>query len=190
MPLPIEQYALIGDCHTAALVGSDGSIDWMCVPRFDSGACFAALLGGPEHGRWRIGPSGKITAVHRKYREGTLILETEFETPEGRARLTDFMPAAGADFVASKLNAIASNPDVFAKTVFVLIYDENDGLFDHVTPPTAPAGTPGEYITASAKAEKASASGCRASSSRPGRWAATSATTPSTTPRSSGCSRR
>src|SRR5271156_2307848 len=66
----------------------------------------------------------------------------------------DFMPAAGADFVASKINAIASNPDVFAKTVFVLIYDENDGLFDHVTPPTAPAGTPGEYITASATTEK------------------------------------
>jgi GH15 family glucan-1,4-alpha-glucosidase len=98
MPLPIEQYALIGDCHTAALVGSDGSIDWLCVPRFDSGACFAALLGGPEHGRWRIGPSGKITAVQRRYREGTLILETEFETPEGRARLTDFMPASQTRF--------------------------------------------------------------------------------------------
>jgi GH15 family glucan-1,4-alpha-glucosidase len=94
MPLPIEQYALIGDCHTAALVGSDGSIDWLCFPRFDSGACFAALLGAPEHGRWRLGPSGKITAVRRKYREGTLILETEFETTEGRVRLTDFMPAS------------------------------------------------------------------------------------------------
>ena len=94
MPLPIEQYALIGDCHTAALVGSDGSIDWLCVPRFDSGACFAALLGTPEHGRWRIGPTGKVTAVRRKYREGTLILETEFETTEGRVRLTDFMPAS------------------------------------------------------------------------------------------------
>jgi GH15 family glucan-1,4-alpha-glucosidase len=94
MPLPIEQYALIGDCHTAALVGSDGSIDWLCFPRFDSGACFAALLGAPEHGRWRIAPSGKTTAVRRKYREGTLILETEFETAEGRVRLTDFMPAS------------------------------------------------------------------------------------------------
>ena len=94
MPLPIERYALIGDCHTAALVGSDGSIDWLCFPRFDSGACFAALLGAPEHGRWRIGPSGQTTAVRRKYREGTLILETEFETAEGRARLTDFMPAS------------------------------------------------------------------------------------------------
>jgi GH15 family glucan-1,4-alpha-glucosidase len=94
MPLPIEQYALIGDCHTAALVGSDGSIDWLCVPRFDSAACFAALLGAPEHGRWRIGPSGKTSGVRRKYREGTLILETEFETAEGCVRLTDFMPAS------------------------------------------------------------------------------------------------
>jgi GH15 family glucan-1,4-alpha-glucosidase len=98
MPLPIEQYAMIGDCHTAALVGSDGSLDWLCFPRFDSGACFAALLGGPEHGRWRIGPSGKITAVRRRYREGTLILETEFETAEGRVRLTDFMPASRTRF--------------------------------------------------------------------------------------------
>lgn len=94
MPLPIEQYALIGDCHTAALVGSDGSIDWLCVPRFDSGACFAALLGTPEHGRWRIGPSGKIMAVRRSYRNDTLILDTEFETAEGCVRITDFMPAS------------------------------------------------------------------------------------------------
>jgi GH15 family glucan-1,4-alpha-glucosidase len=98
MPLRIEDYALIGDCHTAALVGSDGSIDWLCVPRFDSGACFAALLGGPEHGRWRIGPSGKGTAVRRRYREGTLILETEFETDAGCVRLTDFMPASRTRF--------------------------------------------------------------------------------------------
>ena len=94
MPLPIEQYALIGDCHTAALVGSDGSIDWLCFPRFDSGACFAALLGGPEHGRWLIGPAAEVMAVRRSYRDATLILETELETKEGCVRLIDFMPAS------------------------------------------------------------------------------------------------
>jgi GH15 family glucan-1,4-alpha-glucosidase len=94
MPLPIEQYALIGDCHTAALVGSDGSIDWLCFPRFDSGACFAALLGRPEHGRWQIAPSGTIAAVRRSYRDGTLVLETDFDTAEGSVRLIDFMAAS------------------------------------------------------------------------------------------------
>ncbi len=94
MPLPIEQYALIGDCHTAALVGSDGSIDWLCLPSFDGGACFAALLGEPTHGRWLIGPAGKVLGTRRSYRNDTLILDTEFETPEGRVRITDFMPAS------------------------------------------------------------------------------------------------
>lgn len=92
MPLPIENYAMIGDCHTAALVGSDGSIDWLCFPRFDSGACFAGLLGGPEHGRWLLAPSGKITGVERRYRPGTLILETDFHTAEGSIRVIDLMP--------------------------------------------------------------------------------------------------
>ncbi|HEV2968461.1 MAG TPA: glycoside hydrolase family 15 protein [Pirellulales bacterium] len=92
MPLPIEDYALIGDLETAALVGKDGSIDWLCVPRFDSGACFAALLGTPEQGRWLIGPAGEVRRVRRRYRPGTLILETEFETDEGTATLIDFMP--------------------------------------------------------------------------------------------------
>jgi GH15 family glucan-1,4-alpha-glucosidase len=92
MPLPIENYALIGDCHTAALVGSDGSIDWLCFPSFDSGACFAALLGGPEHGRWLLAPSAQVSRVRRRYREGTLILETEYDTEEGSIRVIDFMP--------------------------------------------------------------------------------------------------
>ena len=92
MPLPIENYALIGDCHTAALVGRDGSIDWLCFPRFDSAACFAALLGGPEHGRWQIAPTQDIKSVRRRYRGETLILETDFETAQGSARLIDFMP--------------------------------------------------------------------------------------------------
>ena len=76
MPLPIEDYALIGDCHAAALVGRDGSIDWLCLPRFDSGACFAALLGDPGHGRWLLAPAAQALGVRRRYRDGTLILET------------------------------------------------------------------------------------------------------------------
>jgi GH15 family glucan-1,4-alpha-glucosidase len=92
MSLPIEQYALIGDCHTGALVGADGSIDWLCLPRFDSGACFAALLGGPEHGRWLLAPDGEVAGVTRRYRHGTLILETDFDTDAGRVRVIDFMP--------------------------------------------------------------------------------------------------
>jgi GH15 family glucan-1,4-alpha-glucosidase len=92
MPLPIEKYALVGDCHTAALVGSDGSIDWLCLPRFDSGACFAALLGGPEHGRWLLAPAAEPRCVQRRYRGDTLILETDFDTEEGSVRVIDFMP--------------------------------------------------------------------------------------------------
>lgn len=91
MPLPIEDYALIGDCHTAALVGRDGSIDWLCFPRFDSDACFAALLGDPGHGRWLIAPAAEVHNTRRKYRPGTLILETDFETDEGAVRIIDFM---------------------------------------------------------------------------------------------------
>jgi len=92
MSLRIEDYALIGNMQTAALVGIDGSIDWLCVPRFDSAACFAALLGGPEHGRWLIAPEGSVKAVRRNYRGDTLILETIFETNDGVVALIDFMP--------------------------------------------------------------------------------------------------
>jgi GH15 family glucan-1,4-alpha-glucosidase len=92
---PIEDYALIGDCETAALVSRSGSIDWLCFPRFDSPACFAALLGGPEHGRWLLAPAGEPRAVRRRYREGTLVLETEFETAEGVVAVIDCMPIRG-----------------------------------------------------------------------------------------------
>jgi GH15 family glucan-1,4-alpha-glucosidase len=88
--LTLEDYALIGDTHTAALVGRDGSIDWLCLPRFDSGACFAALLGGPQHGRWLLGPIEPVRA-RRRYRGDTLVLDTEHETREGAIRVTDFM---------------------------------------------------------------------------------------------------
>ncbi len=92
MSLRIEDYALIGDTHTAALVGRDGSLDWLCVPRFDSAACFAALLGSPDHGRWLIAPKGAAAATRRFYREGTLVLVQEWDTPSGTVRVTDFMP--------------------------------------------------------------------------------------------------
>ena len=91
----IEDYALVGDCETGALIGRDGSIDWLCWPRFDSGACFAALLGSREHGRWRIAPAGEILRTERRYRDDTLILETTFVTPTGEVMLVDFMPPEG-----------------------------------------------------------------------------------------------
>jgi GH15 family glucan-1,4-alpha-glucosidase len=100
MALRIEDYALIGDCKTAALIGCNGSIDWLCWPRFDSAASFAALLGTPENGRWLIAPKHPPLDVHRRYRPGTLVLETEFQTETGSATLVDFMsPADGADLV-------------------------------------------------------------------------------------------
>jgi GH15 family glucan-1,4-alpha-glucosidase len=83
---------MIGDTQTAALVADDGSIDWLCAPRFDSGACFAALLGNEDHGRWLLAPTAGGRAARRRYRDGTLVLETEFDTPEGSVRITDFMP--------------------------------------------------------------------------------------------------
>ena len=92
LPLAIEDYALIGDCVTAALVGRNGSIDWLCWPRFDSNACFAALLGTSEHGRWQIRPADPAPRVSRSYRDDTMVLETVFETADGRVALIDFMP--------------------------------------------------------------------------------------------------
>jgi|SRR5215203_5525376 len=92
MTVSIADYALIGDCETVALVSRDGSIDWLCWPRFDSDACFAALLGSPDNGRWRIAPKAEQFRASRRYRDDTLILETRFETEQGAARLIDFMP--------------------------------------------------------------------------------------------------
>jgi GH15 family glucan-1,4-alpha-glucosidase len=91
----IEDYGLIGDLQTAALVGRDGSIDWACFPRFDSGACFAALLGDSDHGRWLIAPRADAWTPARRYRESTLILETDWECETGKARVLDFMPPRG-----------------------------------------------------------------------------------------------
>jgi len=100
MALQIEEYALIGGCQTAALVGRDGSIDWLCWPRFDSAACFAALLGDTENGCWLMAPKGPLRGVRRRYRPGTLVLETEFCTEHGTAAIIDFMSSdGGADLV-------------------------------------------------------------------------------------------
>jgi GH15 family glucan-1,4-alpha-glucosidase len=91
----IEDYGLIGDCQTAALVGRDGSIDWLCWPAFDSDACFAGLLGTHRHGRWLIEPAEQVTKSSRRYWDNTLILETRFETANGVVALIDFMPPRG-----------------------------------------------------------------------------------------------
>src|SRR5690349_10915387 len=93
----IEDYALLSDLQTAALVGRTGSVDWLTFPRFDSSSCFGALLGGREHGRWLIAPKDSGPATTRRYRDDTLILESEWETPEGRVRVIDFMPPRGSD---------------------------------------------------------------------------------------------
>jgi GH15 family glucan-1,4-alpha-glucosidase len=92
MPSRIEDYALIGDCHTAGLIARNGSIDWLCFPRFDGGACFASLVGTDEHGHWQITPAAKPERIERRYREDTLVLETEYQTADGAVTLIDCMP--------------------------------------------------------------------------------------------------
>ena len=91
----IEDYGFIGDLQSAALVGRDGSVDWLCLPRFDSASCLSSLLGDERHGRWLLAPAGDVRASARRYRPGTLVLESEFETPEGAVRVIDFMPRRG-----------------------------------------------------------------------------------------------
>src|ERR1041384_5263204 len=93
--MKIEDYAFLSDTQTGALVGRDGSVDWLCFPRFDSGACFAALLGDRKNGRWAFTPNEENTATPRRYSDGTPSLETEIETANGAIRLTDFMPPRG-----------------------------------------------------------------------------------------------
>lgn len=98
-PLPLEDYALIGDLRSAALVGRDGAIDWLCLPRFDQPACLTALLGGPRHGTWSIAPEEEVIAVERRYRGDTLVLETVFTTADGEVALIDAMPTdLGSDW--------------------------------------------------------------------------------------------
>jgi GH15 family glucan-1,4-alpha-glucosidase len=93
--LRIEDYGLIGDMHTAALVSREGAVEWLCLPQFDSPSCFSSRLGDERHGRWLLAPAGTPGASSRRYRPGTLILETDFETSEGAVRVIDFMPRRG-----------------------------------------------------------------------------------------------
>src|SRR5918992_1626090 len=88
----LEEYGLIGDMQSAALVGRNGAVDWLCLPRFDSPSCLSALLGDETHGRWLLAPAVEVRASSRRYRPGTLILETDFDTPDGAVRMFDFMP--------------------------------------------------------------------------------------------------
>ena len=91
----IEDYGLVGDLRAAALVGRNGSVDWLCLPRFDSPSCFSALLGDERHGRWLLAPADEVLTTTRRYRPDTLILDTDFETADGVVRVTDFMPPRG-----------------------------------------------------------------------------------------------
>jgi len=123
----IEDYGLIGDLQTAALVGKDGSIDWACFPRFDSGACFGALLGTSDHGRWLIAPRGDAWSTDRRYRENTLVLETDWETESGRVRVIDFMPPRGkAPDIVRIVEGLAGKVEMSAE--LVIRYDYGSTL--------------------------------------------------------------
>jgi GH15 family glucan-1,4-alpha-glucosidase len=128
MALPIEDYAIVGDTQAAALVGRDGSIDWLCLPRFDSPACFAALLGDARNGRWRIAPAGGVKRVERRYREDTLVLETDFHTEDGAIRVVDCMPPRGeAPDVVRLVQGLAGRVEV--EMELILRFD-----YGHVVP--------------------------------------------------------
>lgn len=121
-PRRIEDYALVGDCETAALVGRDGSIDWLCWPRFDSGACFAALLGGPENGRWLIAPKSPTSEVTRRYLKGSLVLITTFKTTTGTVEVVDFMPPRdGIADLVRLVRGVSGRVDMH--TEFILRFD-------------------------------------------------------------------
>jgi GH15 family glucan-1,4-alpha-glucosidase len=119
---PLEDYALIGDCETTALVSRAGSIDWLCWPRFDSGACFAALLGTAEHGRWLVEAVAPPSRISRRYRPGTLILETAIETSDGAVTVIDFMPLRGRNSDVVRL-VRGDRGKVAMRTELVLRFD-------------------------------------------------------------------
>ena len=121
--MPIEDYAMIGDCHTAALISKQGSIDWLCVPHFDSPACFAGLLGTPDHGHWSISPAEPVLKITRRYRPGTLILETEFETRSGAVLLIDCMTRPSDDAPELIRIVVGKRGEVAMKLELVIRFD-------------------------------------------------------------------
>jgi GH15 family glucan-1,4-alpha-glucosidase len=143
--LLIEDNALIGDLHTCALVAKDGSVDFMCLPDFDSDACFASLLGTSANGRWKIAPAGRVREVHRRYRDNTLILETDFVTDDGAIRLVDFMPIrAGAPHLVRWVEGIRGAVRVgfelrprFSNGYTIPLVSQRDGAFAAVAGPDA-----------------------------------------------------
>ncbi len=123
MALPISDYALIGDTRTAALVGRDGSIDWLCVPRFDSGACFAALVGSERHGRWLIRPRDEVLDARRRYRGDTLVLETAMCTSTGEVTITDLMvPEAGHPTLVRQVTGVTGRVRMYTELVLRFDY--------------------------------------------------------------------
>jgi GH15 family glucan-1,4-alpha-glucosidase len=131
MPSLIEDYAVIGNCETMALVGRDGSVDWLCAPRFDSAACFAALLGEPRHGRWLIAPIGDVARVARHYRGDTLILETVFESADGAVCVIDFM--ARRDGVSDLLRVVRGMRGTLAMRTELIVRFEYGSVIPWVT---------------------------------------------------------
>jgi GH15 family glucan-1,4-alpha-glucosidase len=161
MSCRIEDYALIGDCRSAALVANNGSIDWLCWPRFDSHACLAALLGSRENGRWLIAPKDKTARVSRRYREQTLILETQFETDSGAVTLIDFMPPLSANpaiirLVVGERGSVALHLDLVLRfgygAIVPWVTRLEDGTLRAVAGPDmvllqTPVNTKGENLT-------------------------------------------
>jgi GH15 family glucan-1,4-alpha-glucosidase len=152
-PAPIEDYALIGDCTSAALVSRSGAIDWLCWPRFDSPACFAGLLGTPDHGSWRIAPAAPEMRVRRQYLDGSLVLQTEFATAAGEVALTDFMPVGNHGSAVVRLvegrrgqvdmrMALALRFDYGASVPWVTRLPDDSGLMAIAGPDMAVLRTP------------------------------------------------
>ncbi|GAB3138745.1 hypothetical protein GCM10027057_19210 [Marisediminicola antarctica] len=140
MALRIEDYALIGDCHTAALVGTDGSIDWLCLPRFDSASVFGSLLGTEDHGRWQVAPSADVRESTRSYIDGTFTLVTRWTTPTGEAEVIDLMPFGdGYADIIRRVRGISGTVEFLEE--LVIRFDYGEAIPDLVPVASAPSPT-------------------------------------------------